>query len=237
MFPRRQLLRLGLAIAVIWVPAMSAVTLSADVSTSYLWRGQVLDIGSVLQPSAELSLLGFTASAWANCPLQGLRFNELDLALAYSGEWRKLAIEPSLSGFLFFGADPVPTTAELGLRLAYPLGPLTLCTEHAISVLGAPEAYWGAAGGELELELPRDFALDARLMAGWASARYNAINFDVPGPALNDLELAVGCTWSPLDWLSIRPHLTGSTLLAPALRQASERPDALALGLELTTEL
>ena len=59
-------------------------TISGDVVSSYIWRGQ--DLGDVsIQPTLEVSYKGLSLSAWGNVGLSNSEdTKELDLTLAYS---------------------------------------------------------------------------------------------------------------------------------------------------------
>jgi hypothetical protein len=58
---------------------------TVDFYTKYIWRGQNLVDDPVLQPSAYVSAVGFTASIWGNVTLDGEKeFTELDYTLDYT---------------------------------------------------------------------------------------------------------------------------------------------------------
>ena len=64
---------------------------SVDFFSKYIWRGQNLVDDWVLQPGANISYKGITASVWGNFDLTDENYNksefsEVDLALDYSGQ-------------------------------------------------------------------------------------------------------------------------------------------------------
>ena len=68
-------------------------SLSADFFDKYIWRGQMLGLKAVVQPSATIGKDGFSLNVWGNMPLsnedsagRSTNFNELDYTLDYSGE-------------------------------------------------------------------------------------------------------------------------------------------------------
>ena len=94
---------------------------SAALASRYVWRGQTLSEGLVIQPSVGFALGGFSANLWSNVDLDndeedddGIVLNETDLTLSYS-----LPIGPvnATAGFIHYDFDGADTQ-ELYLTCA-----------------------------------------------------------------------------------------------------------------------
>jgi hypothetical protein len=84
-------------------------SVSAAVASRYVWRGQTLSEGIVVQPTVGITLGGFAANLWSNVDLDnseedddGIVMNETDLTLSYS-----LPIGPvsATAGFIHYDFD------------------------------------------------------------------------------------------------------------------------------------
>jgi len=94
---------------------------SAALASRYVWRGQTLSEGIVVQPTVGMTLGGFSANLWSNVDLDnseedddGIVMNETDLTLSYS-----LPIGPvnATAGFIHYDFDG-GDTQELYLTCA-----------------------------------------------------------------------------------------------------------------------
>jgi hypothetical protein len=94
---------------------------SAALGSRYVWRGQILSEGIVLQPTVAMTLGGFSANLWSNVDLDndeedddGIVMNETDLTVNYS-----MPIGPvtATAGFIHYDFDG-PDTQELYLTAA-----------------------------------------------------------------------------------------------------------------------
>jgi hypothetical protein len=99
-------------------------TASLTAASRYVWRGQSLSKGVVLQPSVTVTYGGFSANLWSNVDLDtheedddGLVMNETDLTLAYAGSVGPVALSGGLIHYDFDGAD----TEEVFLTAALPV--------------------------------------------------------------------------------------------------------------------
>ena len=132
--------------------AVGKGSFSAAVASRYVWRGQTLSEGIVVQPTVGITLGGFAANLWSNVDLDngeedddGIVMNETDLTLSYTMPIGPVTATAGLIHYDFDGAD----TQELYLTCA--LGTLLNPTlslyydidegEGAFAVLAASHAF------------------------------------------------------------------------------------------------
>lgn len=132
--------------------ADGTASFSAAVASRYVWRGQTLSEGLVVQPTVGFTLGGFGANLWTNVDLDndeedddGIVMNETDLTLSYS-----MPIGPvnATAGFIHYDFDGADTQEiYLTCALATLLNP-TLSLYYDIddgdggfAVLGASHAF------------------------------------------------------------------------------------------------
>ena len=115
-------LALGSALAVSSPAVAEEVTgegsFSAALASRYVWRGQTLSEGIVVQPTVGVTLGGFSANLWSNVDLDndeedddGLVMTETDLTLSYTMPVGPVAVTGGLIYYDFDGGD----TTELYL--------------------------------------------------------------------------------------------------------------------------
>ena len=206
-----------------------------DGNSRYVWRGLALSEGPVLQQSAWVSLAGFTLTPWANFAFHegdapaGL--NELDFTLDYSRDVFNLTVDPSFSVYLYPNQADAPPTGELALALSYPVGPVSVFTDHLVDPIATPGAYFGDAGLNFETDLIQSLTVEASAYAGWGSARFNEANVGVNRAALNVAGTDLALTWSACGLFYFRPHVALSMLLDRELRAAVPNPLLITGGL------
>jgi hypothetical protein len=211
-----------------------------DGNSRYVWRGLALNDGPVLQPSAWVSLAGFTVTPWANFAFREddapAGFNELDVTLDYSRDISDLTVTPSFSAYLYPNQADAPPTGELALALSYAVGPVRICTDHSVDLIATPGAYFGDAGLSFDSDLVPDLTVEASAYAGWGSARFNEANIGVNRAALNAAGADLAMAWSPGGLFYLRPHAALSVLLDRELRAAVSMPLLIAGGLRVGKE-
>jgi hypothetical protein len=100
---------------------------SVDILSSYVWRGQKLSHGWVVQPSAGITYGGFGANLWANYDSDTRvdegngheghgEFTETDITLNYSHSFDKLSLT---GGYIYYALNNVPDTQELYISAGY----------------------------------------------------------------------------------------------------------------------
>jgi len=217
-------------------PAIS-FAFETDFASRYVWRGFALSDGPVMQPEASVSAYGLTATVWSNFvlndePGQG-RFNEVDPSLDYRGRWGKLEFEPSFEFYLYPNQTNAPSTAELSLWLGYPVGPVTLFTDHVFDVKEFAGAYYGVFGVDYERELVKKLTLETSGSLGWASGKFNGAYGGDADAALNVFLWDLQAVYFPIPWFYLRPHMQVSVLLDSGLRRAAADPAIVSGGLAL----
>ena len=213
------------------------VGLEADFVSRYVWRGLALSDGPVLQPSAWVSFAGFTLTPWANVAFRDgsarAGLNELDLTLDYSRDVFDLTVNPSLAVYSYPNQADAAPTGELALALSYPVGPVSVFSNHSLDLMATPGAYFGDAGLSFESEVAQSLTVEASAYAGWASARFNDANFEVNQAALNVGGIDLALCWSPAGLFYLRPHAGLSVILDRELRDAVTSPLLIAGGLAI----
>jgi hypothetical protein len=208
-----------------------------DGNSRYVWRGLAWSEGPVLQPSAWVSLAGFTLTSWANFAFREgdapAGFNELDFTLDYSRDVFNLTVNPSFSVYLYPNQADAPPTGELALALSYPVGPVSLFTDHSVDLIATPGAYFGDAGLSYETEFIPNLTAEASAYAGWGSAVFNDANIGVNRAALNVAGTDLALTWSVCGLFYLRPHAALSVLLDRELRDAVPSPLLITGGLAI----
>lgn len=211
-----------------------------DGNSRYVWRGLALSTGPVLQPSAWVSLAGFTLTPWANFAFRAgdapSGFSELDVTLDYSRVISDLTVNPSFSVYLYPNQADAPPTGELAVALSYPVGPVSIFTDHSLDLIATPGAYFGDAGLSYERDLVQNLTVEASAFAGWGSALFNEANFGVNRAALNVGGADLALTWSPGGMFYLRPHAALSVLLDRELRAAVSSPLLIIGGLAVGRE-
>ncbi len=84
-------------------------------NAKYVWRGMVVTPDPVLQPSVDVSVLGFSAGFWGNMDTndvneQEMKFNEVDWTLGYGVSLPVLDISGGFINYTFPGSDVASTT-------------------------------------------------------------------------------------------------------------------------------
>lgn len=94
---------------------------SAAVASRYVWRGQILSEGIVVQPTVGVALGGFSANLWSNIDIDndeedddGIVMNETDLTLSYSMPVGPVSVTGGFIHYDFDGGD----TQEIFLTCA-----------------------------------------------------------------------------------------------------------------------
>ncbi|MEW6066790.1 MAG: hypothetical protein AB1610_00620 [Nitrospirota bacterium] len=91
---------------------------SVDVMSNYVWRGQKLSNGSVIQPSIGITYGSFDANFWANYDTDPdiSEINETDLTLTYSLSMDKLNFA---IGYIYYALDGTNDTQEIYFSIGY----------------------------------------------------------------------------------------------------------------------
>ncbi len=108
-----------------------AVELTVDVASAYVFRGETLNDGPVVQPGLELALpYGITLGVWGNIDLDDYdgafeknQFSEIDVYVSYALPLNIDALDVSIgyTEFTYPGAED-KADREVGLEFGYDLG-------------------------------------------------------------------------------------------------------------------
>ena len=92
--------------------AAGKASFSAALASRYVWRGQILSEGLVLQPTVGITLGGFGANLWSNVDLDnneedddGIVMNETDLTLNYTLPVGPVSLTGGFIHYDFDGGD------------------------------------------------------------------------------------------------------------------------------------
>jgi hypothetical protein len=218
-----------------------SVTLASDLLSKYVWRGQNIVDGWVLQPSASVGYKGLTASVWSSLDLTGDlvgkgQFSEVDLSVDYTHEFPGVEeLSYSLGAIYYdFPNTGWDSTAEVygGLTASVPLSPALRWYYDFADIDGS---YFQLSLGHTIEKLHQwrddcycDLALGASL--GYATAGYNDGYFGVDESALNDLTLSAALPFCIGKW-TLKPVIAYSTMLDDDIRAATAHSDNLWAGL------
>jgi hypothetical protein len=212
-----------------------------DFNSRYIWRGIPLSKGAVTQPSAWVSAFNFTFSVWGNFVLnneanQG-EFNEVDLILSYSREWKKITVEPLVQFYLYPNQKDAPATGEGSLKLSYPIiGPVSVFTSHTFDIVRYGGSYFGNAGLSYEHEFNSKLSLESSLSLGWGSSKFNDVYLGLSKSALNVAIYDLSLTYYPKKFVYIRPHVELSAIVDGELRNQLDDSTIVSGGLAVGME-
>jgi uncharacterized protein (TIGR02001 family) len=149
-------------------PAFAAETsgsAAVDIMSNYVWRGQKLSNGVVIQPSVGITYSYFGANIWGNYDTGPGELTETDITINYARSINKFSID---AGYIYYGFDGFDDTQEFYLGVGY-------------DVLLSPAAtfYYDfdeGEGGYLNLAISHSFALPHKLSLDLGVSA--GINFD-----------------------------------------------------------
>ncbi len=224
------------------------VGFTLDYFTKYIWRGQNLNNESVFQPSVYLSKYGFTATIWStqdwtNVNGEGGDFTEVDYSLEYTNTTSFFDGIDWLAGVIRYDytvGDTEDTTEVYG---GLALSKLLLAPSFKFyrDVDDIKGAYYQFGLGHTIEKITQwrhdcycDLAFGASV--GFGNSAYNKGNFDVSDRKFNDLTLSLALPVCWGDCWSITPSINYSTMLAGAVRDATDKSDNLWFGISLSAD-
>jgi hypothetical protein len=207
-----------------------SVGTSADFFSKYIWRGQNLVDGWVLQPSAYAGYKGVTASFWGNLDLtdeNGHRgeFSEIDLTLDYSAKVPGTDLINYSLGVINYdfpvsgGAD---YTWEIywGLGLDVPASP-SVRVYHDVDEADGTYVSFGIGHSFenlIELDSAVELGLDLSASIGWGSPGYNKFYWGPDKSELNDLVLSAALPFEVAGFI-VTPRVNYITLMGEDIRE------------------
>jgi len=223
-----------------------SASVSVPILSSYVWRGQVLNDKPVIQPSMSIGKYGFALSAWANYNLtdrvtgKSQQFSEVDLDANYTYNVGPVALKGGIVEYLFpnqqmimpvnetLVVSTMPSSREVYGSVGmtdYSVG----CKAFSISpLLGVNYDFeqvhgvYGNAGLSAKHELCDQMTAGANASLGMASSSYNDYYFGVDKARLNDGNLGISATYSPVKSLSLTPAIQYTRLLDGDIRESAD---------------
>jgi len=209
-------------------PPRVSYGVEVDINSSYVWRGILVDDRPVVQPTAWVTVAGFTLVPWGSAQLgnrtDGDRLKTGGLVLSYVHEGNTLSIEPELAGYISSGPGAVGdrNTVEGSLTLSHAIGSVRLFTTHSVDLAGYPGAYFGEAGASYQSDIAENAHLALAVNVGWASSRFNRAYLDVDKGALNVMEAHGALTIELSSYLYLQPHVEFDVIVDPRIRESME---------------
>jgi len=234
-----------------------SASITADVYSKYIWRGQVLNPEAAFQPSVSLGLYGFTGAVWGSFDLtdengnQG-EFTEVDLSLDYTRSMPGLdAVKVSVGAIHYqFPHTAFDPTSELyvgaSLSCTCDKSQRSCCLGCLLSP--AAKVYCDVDeidGAYVQLSVGHTVEKIARwtedcfchlqvgASLGCGTSGYNEGYFGVDENALNDLTVSAGLP-IVIKSVTIRPSISYSTMLADDIRTATASSDNAWVGVSVT---
>ena len=200
------------------------IGVSADIFSKYVWRGQNLVDDWVLQPGANVSYKGLTASFWGNLDLtdengdQG-EFSEIDWTLDYSGQVPGVDVLSYSLGFINydFPASGADDTWEIywGFGLDVMASP-SVTVYHDVDEVDGTYVSFGI-GHSFESLNELGLGVDLSASIGWGSSSYNKIYWGSDESELNDLVLSAAFPFE-VGGFTVTPSVNYVTLMSDEIR-------------------
>jgi len=217
-------------------------SLDMAVNSAYVWRGQVLNDETVIEPSLTVSTkYGLSFNTWANFNLTDSlgkdserEFNEVDLTVSYDVPVEVLDLTVGVGEYTYphqtiqdgdGSVRATPGTREVFVTLGkenLPLSPSASVYYDCDEVNG----FYGLVSVSQGLEVTKELSVDATLSVGAANNDYNQTYFGVDDNALNDGNAKLGATYAFSDALSLGGYVMYTYLLDSSIRDAAKANDA-----------
>ena len=202
---------------------------SVDFFSKYVWRGQNLVDDWVLQPGANVSYRGITASVWGNLDLTDENyhkgeFSEVDLSLDYSGQVPGADILSYSLGVIYYdfpisGAGDDTWEVYWGFGLDVLVSPSVTVYHDVDEAEGTYVSFGVGHSFENVVELGPDTWLGVDLSAGigWGSGGYNKFYWGPDSGELNDLMLSAAFPFEVAGF-AVTPSVNYVTLMSDDIR-------------------
>jgi|WetSurMetagenome_2_1015567.scaffolds.fasta_scaffold64562_1 hypothetical protein len=208
-------------------PAIFIYGLENDFITQYIWRGISYNEGHISQPSLWIEYSGLTFYTWASMTFDdkngNSENNEVDFAVQYSTKYESLLIEPLVAYYIYPNQIDAPPTAEINLKLAYPVFEFELYTNVCLDIL----EYQGSLSGDFGFKksiFENDYmniALD--LNTGWANRKFCETYIDITDDIeiFHFLSCSLGMDYYLSENIYIKPHIEYYYIFSPLLKSVS----------------
>jgi uncharacterized protein (TIGR02001 family) len=227
-----------------------SVTLDATWNSKYIWRGLNCADESVLQPSAFLTLTGFSAGVWGNMELTDINelteeddragaFTEVDWYLGYEMDLLLAGLSAGL-GYYTYPNTEVESSAEIYLSgyAKVPLSP----TVTIYQGIKEAEGMYVALSGSQELggmSIAPTVSVTPTIAAnlGWGNKVHNNFNFGVDKAAMTDLTIDLSAPVSMGLVFTLTPAVHYSTMLDDEISDGFDDPSNFWGGVSLTASI
>jgi hypothetical protein len=211
------------------------------VLSAYVWRGQVLNDETVVQPALNIESGGFGLNVWGNYNTTdnvGDRdFNEIDLTVSYGLQLGPVELGGGVIEYLFPNTD-YESTREVYLSASLPDAPVVPCLSVYRDVEEA-DGFYATLGLSKEYAFNEEkttLGLSASL--GGGDQDYNDFYFGVKDDALNDVTVGASLAHAFTDAVTLTPGVLYSSLVDSDIRDGARelygKSDELVGSLTLT---
>ncbi len=236
----------GALAGVVLFPAITqAADASADVAyfSSYVWRGQVLNNESVLQPAFSASTaFGLSFSAWGNVDLTDKfdnrkEFTEVDLTVAYDLPLKgPIGVSVGVIEYLLpkegnftpkvpEGHAEVEGSEDTDTREVYVTVSADVILAPTVALyydVDEVEGFYASLGISHSFELMEKLSLDLGASVGAASDKYNEYYFGDDKAAFNDGNVSAGLTYACTENFSLSGAVYYTSLLDGNIKDGAE---------------
>ncbi|MBN2128127.1 MAG: hypothetical protein JW741_01470 [Sedimentisphaerales bacterium] len=219
-----------------------SVSVTSDLFSKYVWRGQNVTDDWVWQPGVSISYKGLTGGFWGNLDLtdendESGQFIEYDYYVDYSGQINE-TVGFSVGGiYYYFPGGDATTELYWGFSFDVPASPAITVYHDIDEIDGTYAAFSVGHSFENPGDLP--FGVDLGASLGWGDSSYNdgywstdTIEVD---SELNDLTLTVGFPFE-VGGLSVTPSLAYVALLGSDVRDVADDDSIFYAGVGLAYE-
>lgn len=196
-------------------------TAEAALMSAYVFRGQVINRGMVLQPQLTLEQYGVSLNFWGNYDLErnnsGTKgdFSEIDLTLAYTLpiDINQATIDIGLVSYQFpangQGAVGTPSTAELFIKGTVQAIPFV---KPSLTLFGDIKEVDGAyflADVVAPFAISDYLSVEAGASIGYGNTAYNSYYWEQSADAgVNDYNVYANASYEIMDGLTVSANLT-----------------------------
>ena len=217
-----------------------AATLDVPVLSAYVWRGQVLNDKTVVEPSLTVSKNGFSLNTWANYNAAGSysgdnnqTFSEVDLTASYSRSVGPASLGVGVVQYTFPNqtlsvtdgsnttSEAYPSTYELYASVGLP----NVLLAPALTVyrdLDAIDGFYAMLAVSQSYALCDKASVGGSASIGAGDEDYNKGYFGKDQAALNDAIVGLAVPVAVLDNLTVKPAVSYVFLPDSAIGNAAD---------------
>jgi uncharacterized protein (TIGR02001 family) len=202
--------------AVSTVSAKEPVEVTAEVAlmSSYIWRGQVINNGPVMQPQLTLAQYGVSFNIWGNWDMdrnysgQAGDFSEIDLSLAYTLpiNINQMSIDVGVISYQFPANDGGggESTAELFTTVTLQSIPFVIPSFTAYGDIKSVDGAYFLMDVVAPFEISEYLSVEGGASVGYGSTRYNSVYWSQgDGEGFNDFNLYANAKYEITEDVSV----------------------------------